>query len=111
MPSKTFCDPNDFDTFLSSTNGGAMDGVPDCEVDGDTDGDTDGDMDGVISQDPIYIIQNKSDYFVYSLSILSSSVFFEGILPEPRSYVILLSISGYFIAPKLGNQVEIYLSG
>ena len=54
---------------------------------------------------------NKSDYFVYSLSILSSSVFFEGILPEPRSYVILLSISGYFIAPKLGNQVEIYLSG
>jgi hypothetical protein len=48
MPSKTFCDPNDFDTFLSSTNGGAMDGVPGCEVDGDTDGD----MDGVISQDP-----------------------------------------------------------
>lgn len=54
MPSKTFCDPNDFDTFLSSTSGGAMDGVPDCEVDGDTDGD----MDDVISQYPIYRIQS-----------------------------------------------------
>lgn len=64
MPSKTFCDPNDFDTFLSSTSGGAMDGVPDCEVDDDTDGD----MDGVILQDPIYRIQSVRLclFFVYS---------------------------------------------
>ena len=38
MPSKTFCDPNDLDIFLSSTSGGAAGDVPDGNPDGDADG-------------------------------------------------------------------------
>ena len=98
MSSKTFCDPNDFDIFRSSTNGGAN---------GSNDSVSD-DTDDVIAQNLTYIIQETrlwlSVYYllfiIYCLSfILSSSVFFEGILTQTRTYVILLSISDYFIVP------------
>ena len=48
MPSKTFCDPNDLDIFLSSTSGGAgaAGDVPDDDSDGNPDGDADGVPDG-----------------------------------------------------------------
>ena len=48
MPSKTFCDPNDLDIFLSSTSGGAASGVPDGDADGVPDGGTDFGTNGVI---------------------------------------------------------------
>ena len=91
MSSKTFCDPNDFDIFRSSTNGGAN-GSKDSVSD---------DTDDVIAQNLTYIIQETRLWLsvYYLLFILSSSVFFEGILTQTRTYVILLSISDYFIVP------------